>query len=168
MFEMSLIPTPIVCVVIGEGGSGGALGIGLGDRVAMFEHAYYSVISPEGCAGILWKSHKYAEQAAQALRFTSSDLLSFGVVDHVITEPLGGAHREPHQAAARLKMYLQKALRELIPIDAENLVQQRYERYRQIGVYLELPPVEEGMPDNSDNDGTFASADQTPADATAG
>ncbi len=89
MFEMSRIPTPIICVVIGEGGSGGALGVGVGDRIAMLEHAYYSVISPEGCAGILWKSHKFAEQAAQALRFTSADLLELGVVDEVIPEPLG-------------------------------------------------------------------------------
>src|SRR4051812_3250358 len=104
MFEMSRLRTPIVCVVIGEGGSGGALGIGVGDRIGMLEHAYYSVISPEGCAGILWKSHTYAEKAAQALRMTSKDLLGFGVIDDVIEEPLGGAHRDQHQMAARLKM----------------------------------------------------------------
>jgi acetyl-CoA carboxylase carboxyl transferase subunit alpha len=140
MFEMSLTPTPIICVVIGEGGSGGALGIGVGDRVAMMQYAYYSVISPEGCAGILWKTHEYAEQAARALRFTSKDLLEFGVIDHVIEEPLGGAHREPRQAAARLKMYLQKTLRELVTIPRDQLVQQRYEKFRRMGEFLEAPP----------------------------
>jgi hypothetical protein len=93
MYEMSRLAAPIICVVIGEGGSGGALGIGVGDRVAMLQHSYYSVISPEGCAGILWKSGEFAEDAARALRFTSKDLLQFGIVDHVIEEPLG--HREP-------------------------------------------------------------------------
>ena len=89
MYEMSRLKTPVICVVIGEGGSGGALGIGVGDRVAMLQFSYYSVISPEGCAGILWKSHEFAEQAAESLRFTSSDLLEFGVIDEVIEEPLG-------------------------------------------------------------------------------
>jgi acetyl-CoA carboxylase carboxyl transferase subunit alpha len=140
MFEMSRVRTPIICVVIGEGGSGGALGIGVGDRVAMLQYAYYSVISPEGCAGILWKTHKYAEQAAKALRFTSTDLRAFGVVDDVIEEPLGGAHREPHQAAARLKRYLQKTLRELIRVDRDALVEQRYEKFRRMGVFLEEAP----------------------------
>jgi acetyl-CoA carboxylase carboxyl transferase subunit alpha len=108
---MSRLPTPIICVVIGEGGSGGALGIGVGDKVAMLEHAYYSVISPEGCAGILWKSHTFAEQAASALKMTSKHLLGMGVVDDVIEEPLGGAHRDHHQMAARMKMYLLNACR---------------------------------------------------------
>ena len=92
---MSRIETPIVCVVIGEGGSGGALGIGVGDRVGILEHAYYSVISPEGCAGILWKSHEFAEKAATALRFTARDLLGFGIVDEVIKEPLGRCPSRP-------------------------------------------------------------------------
>ena len=106
MFQMSRLPTPVICVVIGEGGSGGALGIGVGDRVAMLEHAYYSVISPEGCAGILWKSHTFKEQAAEALKMTSKDLSRLGVVDAVIPEPLGGAHRDHHLMANRLKLYL--------------------------------------------------------------
>src|SRR5262249_61343291 len=127
----------VVCVVIGEGGSGGALGIGVGDKVAMLEHAYYSVISPEGCAGILWKSNAYAEQAASALKMTSKHLLELGVVDDVIEEPLGGAHRDHHQMAARLKMYLLKSLRELVPIRADELVAKRYEKYRRMGVFLE-------------------------------
>lgn len=137
MYDMSRLPTPIICVVIGEGGSGGALGIGVGDRVAILQHAYYSVISPEGCAGILWKSHEYAEKAAGALRFTSRDLLEFGIVDTVLQEPLGGAHRDPHQMAARLKIYLVKTLRELLALDQETLLQQRYEKFRHMGMFLE-------------------------------
>ncbi len=137
MFEMSRLPTPIVCVVIGEGGSGGALGIGVGDRVAMLQYSYYSVISPEGCAGILWKSHAFAEQAAKSLRFTSKDLAEFGLVDDVIEEPLGGAHRQPQQMAARLKVYLQRALREIIGLPREELLRQRYQKFRTMGVFLE-------------------------------
>lgn len=137
MFEMSRLGIPIICVVIGEGGSGGALGIGVGDRVAMLEHAYYSVISPEGCAGILWKSHKFAEQAANALRFTSRDLKHFGVVDEIIDEPLGGAHRDHHQIAARLRMYLLRTLRELSGIEPQALLDARYNRFRKLGVFLE-------------------------------
>lgn len=137
MFEMSRLETPIICVVIGEGGSGGALGIGVGDRVAMLEHAYYSVISPEGCAGILWKSHSYAEKAAQALRFTSRHLKEFGVVDDVIPEPLGGAHRDHHQMGARLKQYLSSTLAELRSCPLEELLAARYEKFRAMGVFLD-------------------------------
>jgi acetyl-CoA carboxylase carboxyl transferase subunit alpha len=139
MMEMARLATPIICVVIGEGGSGGALGIGLGDKVAMFEHAYYSVISPEGCAGILWKSGKYAEQAAEALRMTSKDLLRLGVIDDVIEEPLGGAHRDLHQAAARLKMYLIKGIRELSSQPMDSLLAARYQKFRRMGAFLETP-----------------------------
>lgn len=141
MYEMSRLRTPIICLVIGEGGSGGALGIGVGDRVAMLEHAYYSVISPEGCAGILWKSHAYAEQAATALRFTSRDLSGFGVVDDVIREPLGGAHRDHHQMAQRVKLYLTKSLRELLAIPRDQLLEQRYAKFRRLGVFLEGEPA---------------------------
>jgi acetyl-CoA carboxylase carboxyl transferase subunit alpha len=147
MYEMSRLQTPIICVVIGEGGSGGALGIGVGDRVAMLQHSYYSVISPEGCAGILWKSHEYAERAARALRFTSRDLLSMGVVDDVIPEPLGGAHRNHHQMAARLKIFLVKTLRELLAQSMDELLSDRYEKFRRMGVFLEKPP--EDAPDSS-------------------
>jgi acetyl-CoA carboxylase carboxyl transferase subunit alpha len=139
MFHMSQLRTPIICVVIGEGGSGGALGIGVGDKVAVLEFAYYSVISPEGCAGILWKSHTYKEQAAQALRLTSRDLLSLGVIDDVIEEPLGGAHRDHPQMAARLKMYLLRNLKEITSKPLDELVAARYEKFRQMGKYLELP-----------------------------
>jgi acetyl-CoA carboxylase carboxyl transferase subunit alpha len=137
MYEMSRLGTPIVCLVIGEGGSGGALGIGVGDRVGVLQFAYYSVISPEGCAGILWKSHEYAPKAAQALRFTSADLKRLGVVDDVIEEPLGGAHRDHHQMAGRLKMYLLKTLRELTTQEPKQLVDSRYEKFRRMGVFLE-------------------------------
>ncbi len=136
MFEMSRLETPIVCVVIGEGGSGGALGIGVGDRIAMLEYAYYSVISPEGCAGILWKSAEHASKAANALRFTSKDLEKLGVVDAVIPEPLGGAHRDHHQMASRLKTFLVKSLRELSDVPSEELVAQRYEKFRRMGQFL--------------------------------
>jgi acetyl-CoA carboxylase carboxyl transferase subunit alpha len=137
MFEMSRLPVPIVCVVIGEGGSGGALGIGVGDKVAMLEHAYYSVISPEGCAGILWKSHSYAEQAAKALRMMSKDLINFGVLDDIIDEPLGGAHRDHPQMASRLKLYLLKCLRELTGMPTEKLLAARYDKFRRMGKFLE-------------------------------
>jgi len=137
MYEMSRLGTPIVCVVIGEGGSGGALGIGVGDRVAMLQHAYYSVISPEGCAGILWKSGEYAEKAAEALRLTSRHLSELGVIDDVIQEPLGGAHRDHHQMASRLKMYLVKALQKLTKDPVDELLDGRYEKYRRLGVFTE-------------------------------
>ena len=137
MLEMSRLPTPIVCVVLGEGGSGGALGIGVGDRVAMLEHAYYSVISPEGCAGILWKSHTYKKEAARALKMRSADLVRLGVIDDVIEEPPGGAHRDHHQMALRLKMFLIDALRGLCKTPRDALLAQRYDKFRRIGQYLD-------------------------------
>ena len=137
MFKMSRLKTPVICIVIGEGGSGGALGIGVGDRVAVLQHAYYSVISPEGCAGILWKSHEHAPKAAAALRFTSDDLSRLGVVDDVLQEPLGGAHSDHHQMASRLKSYLSRTLGELETKTADELVDERYEKFRRIGVFLE-------------------------------
>jgi acetyl-CoA carboxylase carboxyl transferase subunit alpha len=137
LMAMSQIPTPIVCVVIGEGGSGGALGIGIGDRLAMLEFTYYSVISPEGCASILWKGSEHAPRAAAALRMTSRDLLRFGIIDEVIEEPLGAAHRDRREAAASLKSYLIKALRQLREIPRHELLQRRYEKYRKIGVFLD-------------------------------
>ncbi len=137
MFLMSQLKTPIICTVIGEGGSGGALGIGVGDRIAMLQYAYYSVISPEGCAGILWKSHQHAPKAADVLRFTSKHLPNLGVVDDVIEEPLGGAHRDHHQMASRLKSYLTKTLDQLVKIDRDTLIANRYDKFRRMGSYLE-------------------------------
>jgi acetyl-CoA carboxylase carboxyl transferase subunit alpha len=150
MYEMSRLQTPVICLVIGEGGSGGALGIGVGDRVAILQYSYYSVISPEGCAGILWKSHQYAERAAKALRFTSSDLLRLGVVDHVVEEPLGGAHRDHHQTAFRVKQYLLRTLRELVALAPEELLQKRYEKFRRMGVFLDQPPAEAAISEHCD------------------
>jgi acetyl-CoA carboxylase carboxyl transferase subunit alpha len=137
MLAMSRLPTPIICVVIGEGGSGGALGIGVGDRVAVLQFAYYSVISPEGCAGILWKSHDFAPDAARALKLTSKYLQELGCIDDVIEEPLGAAHRDHHQMATRLKMYLTKALRELVDLPTEKLLANRYDKFRAMGKFLE-------------------------------
>ncbi len=151
MFEMSRLPTPVICVVIGEGGSGGALGIGVGDRVAMLEHAYYSVISPEGCAGILWKSHTYKEQAAQALKMTSKDLKRLAVVDHVIDEPLGGAHRDHHLMANRLKIFFRNSLRELLEQPIDQLLDARYQKFRRMGAFLEGGP---GLPESPNGHGS--------------
>ena len=137
MFLMASLKVPIICVVIGEGGSGGALGIGVGDRVAILEHAYYSVISPEGCAGILWKSAEFKADAARALRMRAWDLKEFGVIDKVIDEPRGGAHRDPRLMAARLKTFLERTLRELVKQPIEELVESRYTKFRQMGTFLE-------------------------------
>lgn len=137
LFLMSQLKTPIICVVIGEGGSGGAIGIGVGDKVAIMQHAYYSVISPEGCAGILWKSHEHAPKAATALKFTSDNLERLGVVDDVLAEPLGGAHRDHHQMAARMKTYLSKCLADLEHQPIDELLDKRYEKFRRIGQFIE-------------------------------
>ena len=137
MYEMSRLRTPIICVVIGEGGSGGAIGIGVGDRVAILEHAYYSVISPEGCAGILWKDREFRAQAAEQLHLTAKDLKELGVVDAIIPEPLGGAHRDPRLMAGNLKKYLRTSLRELAKKPIDELIEKRYEKFRKIGVFIE-------------------------------
>jgi len=135
--EMMLLRTPVVAVVIGEGGSGGALGIGVADRVLMLENAYYSVISPEGCAAILWKHRKHAPEAAEALKLNAGELVSLGIVDGVIPEPVGGAHRDPAAAASYFKTAVLAALREIMPIPIDNLLEQRYEKFRKIGVFQE-------------------------------
>jgi acetyl-CoA carboxylase carboxyl transferase subunit alpha len=133
--EMMVLRTPIVAVVIGEGGSGGALGIGVGDRVLMLENAYYSVISPEGCAAILWKHRKHAPEAAEALKLNARDLMEMGIVDGVVPEPVGGAHRDPEAAAANLKTAVTSALRETIGVSHDKLVRERYAKYRKMGVF---------------------------------
>ena len=137
LMAMSQIDTPIVTVVIGEGGSGGALGIGMGDRVAMLEHSYYSVISPEGCATILWKGAEAAPKAASALRMTAPNLLRFGIIDEIIPEPIGGAHRDHRGAAAAVKSFITRSLREITETPRDQLLQKRYEKYRKIGVFVE-------------------------------
>jgi acetyl-CoA carboxylase carboxyl transferase subunit alpha len=135
--EMAMLKTPTISVVVGEGGSGGALGIGVTDRVLMFENSYYSVITPEGCAAILWKDGSAAPKAALALKVDAEHLEKLGAVDEVIPEPLGGAHNDPAQAAAALKYSLQKHLNDLRALDVEKLLETRYQRYRHIGTYEE-------------------------------
>ena len=139
LLEMSRLATPVICVVIGEGGSGGALGIGIGDRVSMLQHAYYSVISPEGCAGILWRvaTEETKPLAAQALKLTSKDLARLGIIDDIIPEPLGGAHRDQREMANTLKTYLLRYLRGLRNVPPEELLEQRYQKFRRMGVFLE-------------------------------
>ncbi len=143
LLEMSRLPTPIVCVVIGEGGSGGALGIGVGDRVSLLEFAYYSVISPEGCAGILWKeaTEETKSRAAEALKLTSRHLAKLGIIDDVIPEPLAGAHRDHREMANILKTYLLRYLRELRDLPTDVLLQRRYEKFRRMGIFDELQPA---------------------------
>ncbi|MBN1942924.1 MAG: acetyl-CoA carboxylase carboxyltransferase subunit alpha [Phycisphaerae bacterium] len=142
LLEMSRLRTPIVCVVIGEGGSGGALGVAVGDKVAMLEFAYYSVISPEGCASILWRTGEKAPEAAEALKLTASHLKSLGIVDEAIPEPLGGAHRNPSETAHNLERYIVRTLRELRRLETDELLARRYESWRDKGKVLEPQPAE--------------------------
>ena len=135
LFEMSHLPVPIVVVIIGEGASGGALGIAVGDRVLMLENTWYSVISPEGCAAILWHDSTKAEQAAEAMKLTANDLLQLRVIDGVIQEPLGGAHRDYDAAAQILKTRLLQEINELEKISPERLVAQRIEKYGRMGFF---------------------------------
>src|SRR5262249_33038921 len=140
LLEMSRLATPIICVIIGEGGSGGALGIGIGDKVSMLEHAYYSVISPEGCAGILWKvaNEETKALAADALKLTARDRFRLRVIDDIIPEPLGGAHRNHREMATTLKAYLNRYLRELRNLPLDELLEQRYKKFRRMGEFEEL------------------------------
>lgn len=135
--EMMLLTVPIVSVVIGEGGSGGALGIGVADRVLMMENSYYSVISPEGCAAILWKDRKYKEDAAKALKLSAGDLFEMGIIDEVISEPLGGAHHDPIGAANALKTAIRSHLLELEKVETGELLNQRYDKFRKFGEFKE-------------------------------
>jgi len=135
--DMSMLRIPTVAVVIGEGGSGGALGIGVTDRVLMLENAIYSVISPEGCASILWRSAKHAPEAAAALKITSRDLKALGVIDDIIPEPAGGAHRDPVDTAAAVKNALLANLASLDSLSVEDMLARRYEKYRALGRFME-------------------------------
>ncbi|MCX7888043.1 MAG: acetyl-CoA carboxylase carboxyltransferase subunit alpha [Verrucomicrobiae bacterium] len=137
--EMMLLKTPTVAIVIGEGGSGGALGIGVCDRILILENAYYSVISPEGCAAILWKDRAAAPQAAAALKLTATDLLQLGVVDEILPEPLGGAHLDYDTTAATVKAAILKELKQLSTIPIPDLLAARYQRYRKVGVVTYAP-----------------------------
>ena len=133
LFEMSRLPVPVICICIGEGGSGGALGIGVGDRFAMLEFAYYSVISPEGCAGILWRDGSQAPEAAEALKLTSKDLLKLKLIDEVIAEPLGGAHRNIHDTVYNVEQYIIRTLAAVKRAKVEDLLDSRYRKLRAIG-----------------------------------
>ena len=137
ILEMAMLQTPVVAVVIGEGGSGGALALGVADRVLMFENSVYSVISPEGCAAILWKDASQRERAAEALRLTPGDLLQFKVIDEIIPEPLGGAHQDPEAAGEALRDGLIRHVTELRKTRPEKLVRRRAEKYAGMGVYTE-------------------------------
>src|SRR5512142_1920217 len=135
LLVMSRLKTPIICTVIGEGGSGGALAIGVGDRTVMLQYSTYSVISPEGCASILWKSTEKAKDAAEALAITAPRLLELGLIDKIVREPLGGAHRDPHAMAIRLKAVLLNQLDALERSDVAHLLEQRYKRLRRYGAF---------------------------------
>ena len=139
LMEMTRLRTPIVCVVIGEGGSGGALGLAVGDRVAMFQHAFYSVISPEGCAAILWRTAEHRKHAAEALRLTSRELMKLDLIDEIIPEPVGGAHRDPQAAAAVLEKYVTGALNDLKRLTLNSLLKRRQERLRSLGSFFDDP-----------------------------
>ena len=132
--EMMQIATPIIATVIGEGGSGGALGVGVADRVFVFENSYYSVISPEGCAAILWKDGARAPDAAAVLKLTGQDLIKMGIIDGIVPEPLGGAHRDPQAMAQNIKEVLLKNLKELKAMSSEDLLKERYKKFRSMGV----------------------------------
>jgi acetyl-CoA carboxylase carboxyl transferase subunit alpha len=140
---MTLLEVPIIAAVIGEGGSGGALGIGVADRVLIMENAYYSVISPEGCAAILWKDRAAAPKAAEALKISANDLLELGLVDEIIPEPLGGAHTDPPAAVALLKTHLLKHLEALLKLNVPDRLQQRYAKFRAFGHFQEKQTVAE-------------------------
>lgn len=134
--EMMNLKVPVIPIIIGEGGSGGALGVGVGDKIIMLEHSYYSVISPEGCAAILWKNQEKVPDAAIALKMTGKDLLGFGLVDEVLSEPLGGAQKNPKEMANGIKKAILNALNELSIYSGEELLTRRYEKFRQMGAYL--------------------------------
>ena len=135
--EMAVLEVPIVVVIIGEGASGGALGIGLGDRILMLEYAWYSVISPEGCAAILWRDAAKAPDAAEALKVTSQDVMDLGIIDQIIPEPSGGAHNDPETTAASIKIEILKSFEELEKLNTEQLIEQRVKKYRVMGVFNE-------------------------------
>ena len=141
LFEMAQLKVPIVCYIIGEGASGGALGIGLGDRVFMLENTWYTVISPESCSSILWRSWDFKETAAEALKLTSDHMLEFGLIDGIIKEPLGGAHTDPEKMAKTLKTHIRKEVEALMNMDVENRITERIEKYSKMGDYDILKPA---------------------------
>jgi acetyl-CoA carboxylase carboxyl transferase subunit alpha len=137
IMEMSAFTVPVICIVVGEGGSGGALAVGVGNRVLMMENAIYSVISPEGCAAILWRDRAEGPKAAAALRITAEDCLRFGVADEIIPEPICGAHRDPETSTRNLDAVLQRHLSELVALSPESLRDDRYDRFRRLGELID-------------------------------
>jgi len=135
LFEMAQLKVPIICYIIGEGASGGALGIGLGDRIFMLENTWYSVISPESCSSILWRSWDHKEQAAEALKLTAEHMLDFGLIDEIIKEPSGGAHADPEKMAKTLKTHIKKQISELMEMSPEERITQRLDKYSKMGNY---------------------------------
>jgi len=133
--EMAVLKVPVICIIIGEGASGGALGIGVGDKVLMLEYTWYSVISPESCSSILWRSWDFKEQAAEALQLTSDKMLKLGLIDGIIREPLGGAHNDPEKTYSAVKSEIKKHLKELIPMDPDTRIWQRIDKFSKMGVY---------------------------------
>lgn len=136
--EMFMLKVPVICIIIGEGASGGALGIAIGDRVFMLENTWYSVISPESCSSILWRSWDYKEQAAEALKLTAPDMLQYKLIDGIINEPLGGAHTEPEKMIEALKKHILKTLDELDKINPQELISQRIDKFSSMGVVQEI------------------------------
>jgi len=143
LLEMAQLKVPVICIIIGEGASGGALGIGIGDRVLMLENTWYSVISPESCSSILWRSWNFKEKAAEALKLTSHDMNRNGLIDGIIPEPLGGAHRNHEEAFATVKAEILKHLKELKKMDPEKRIEQRIEKFSSMGVVHDLEKEEE-------------------------
>lgn len=142
LLKMSLLKTPILCIIIGEGGSGGALAISVADRILMQEYSIYSVISPEGCASILWKTQQAVEEASKALKLTANDLLTLGIIDEIIPEPIGGAHSDWEKTFEHVKEAIERNLKELKTIKIDELVELRYKKYRKIGVFKEGEEIE--------------------------
>lgn len=137
LFEMTNLKVPVICVIIGEGASGGALGIGIGDKVVMLENTWYSVISPESCSSILWRTWDYKETAAEQLKLTPKHMSEFGLIDEIIPEPLGGAHAFPNEMAATLKKYIEKTLKKLNTLDPDKRIEQRIEKFSKMGFFEE-------------------------------
>jgi acetyl-CoA carboxylase carboxyl transferase subunit alpha len=146
LFEMAQLKVPILCYIIGEGASGGALGIGLGDKVFMLEHTWYSVISPENCSTILWHSWDYKEQAAEALKLDADNMLSFGLIDGIVKEPLGGGHNAPEEMANTLKAHIQAELAKIVDQDPEERIMTRINKYSNMGHYRRLEPTPPEVP----------------------
>lgn len=143
LFEMAQLRVPIVCYIIGEGASGGALGIGLGDKVFMLENTWYTVISPESCSSILWRSWDYKEQAADSLKLTSDNMLKFGLIDNIIKEPLGGAHKDPEKMIKTLKTHMKKEIQGLLEVPVDDMISNRVDKYANMGEFDILQETEE-------------------------